>query len=64
MADHLASGRVLEKNGFVLRWTGLREDWGRSALVLVNKYMLKLTPEEKSKSSEASIIIERKERRI
>ena len=39
---------MLEKNGFALRWTGLREDWGRGAPVLVNKYMCKLTPEEKA----------------
>ena len=47
MAENAASARVLEKNGFVLRWTGLREDWGRGSPVLVNKYMLKLTPEQK-----------------
>lgn len=46
MAENTASSRVLEKNGFVLRWTGLREDWGRSEPVLVNKYMFKLSPEE------------------
>ena len=47
MAENAASSRVLEKNGFVLRWTGLREDWGRGEPVLVNKYMYKLTPEQK-----------------
>ena len=47
MAENAASARVLEKNGFVLRWTGLREDWGRGAPVLVNKYMYKLSPEQK-----------------
>ena len=48
MAENTASGRVLEKNRFVLRWSGLREDWGFSAPVPVNKYMFKLTPEEKT----------------
>ena len=47
MAENAASSRVLEKNGFALRWTGLREDWGRGEPVLVNKYMYKLTPEQK-----------------
>ena len=47
MAENAASARVLEKNGFVLRWTGLREDWGRGSPVLINKYMYKLSPEQK-----------------
>ena len=42
MAQNAASGRVLEKNGFVLRWTGLREDWGRGEPVRINKYMYKI----------------------
>ena len=50
MAENAASARVLEKNGFLLRWTGLREDWGKEAPVLVNKYMFKLTPEEKKRT--------------
>ena len=49
MAENGASARVLEKNGYVLRWTGLREDWGRGEPVLINKYMYKLSPEEKKK---------------
>ena len=48
MAENGASARVLQKNGFLLRWTGLREDWGRGEPVLVNKFMLKLTPERKA----------------
>ncbi|MBQ6162933.1 MAG: GNAT family N-acetyltransferase [Clostridia bacterium] len=48
MAENAASARVLEKNGFVLRWTGLREDWGRGAPVLINKFMYKLLPEHKN----------------
>lgn len=48
MVGNGASAHVLEKNGFVLRWTGLREDWGREAPVLVNKYMYKLSPEQKT----------------
>lgn len=47
MAENGASARVLEKNGFILRWTGLREDWGMAAPVLINKFMYKLSPEEK-----------------
>ena len=47
MAENTASARVLEKNGFVLRWSGLREDWGRESSVLVNKYMYMLSPEQK-----------------
>ena len=47
MAENAASARVLEKNGFILRWTGLREDWGKESPVLVNKYMYKLSPEQK-----------------
>ena len=47
MAENEASARVLEKNDFVLRWTGLREDWGRESPVLINKYMYKLSPEQK-----------------
>ena len=50
MAENAASARVLEKNGYVLRWTGLREDWGRGAPVLVNKFMYKLSPEEKARA--------------
>ena len=49
MAENAASARVLEKNGFLLRWSGLREDWGRGEPVQVNKYMFKLTPEEKER---------------
>ena len=47
MAENAASARVLEKNGFTLRWSGLREDWGFGEPVLINKYMFKLSPEEK-----------------
>ena len=47
MAENAASARVLERNGFLLRWSGLREDWGRDLPVLINKYMYKLSPEEK-----------------
>ncbi len=47
MAENVASARVLEKNGFILRWSGLREDWGKDEPVLVNKYMYKISPEEK-----------------
>ncbi len=49
MAENAASSRVLEKNGFLLRWSGLREDWGKGEPVQINKYMYKLSPEEKQK---------------
>ena len=40
----------MEKTGFVLRRTNLREDWGFDKAVPVNKYMYKLTPEEKKEA--------------
>ena len=58
MAENAASARVLEKNGYLLRWTGLREDWGRGAPVPVNKYMVKLTPEEKKEKIRSTFIID------
>lgn len=45
MTENAASGRVLEKNGFQKKWTGLREDWGRGGPVTINKYILKKTAE-------------------
>ena len=46
-ADNRASCRTMEKSGFTLGWSGLREDWGLGEPVLINKYIYKLTPEEK-----------------
>ena len=46
MAENIASGRVLEKNGFQLKWSGLREDWGRNTPVLINKYIFKIEKED------------------
>ena len=47
MTGNAASAHTLEKLGFILRWSGLKEDWGFNEPVHVNKYMLKLSPEEK-----------------
>ena len=46
MAENAASARVLEKNGFQLKWSGLREDWGRSVPVLVNKFIYKIEKQD------------------
>ena len=41
MVENKASGRVLEKNGFIRKWTFLTEDWGRPSPVTVDKYIFK-----------------------
>ena len=45
--DNAASRRTMEKAGFTLGWSGLREDWGLDAPVVVNKYICKLTHAQK-----------------
>lgn len=41
ITENKASGRVLEKQGFQKKWTGLREDWGWDRPVTVDKYIYK-----------------------
>lgn len=46
MENNIASARVLEKNGFQLKWSGLREDWGLNAPVKINKYIYKIEKQD------------------
>ncbi len=39
--DNRASARVLQKNGFLLKYPGLWEDWGFPDLLLTDKYVYK-----------------------
>ena len=48
MIENAASGKVLTNNGFIPKWKGLSEDWGRGENVIVDKYSRKLSPEEKA----------------
>ncbi len=41
MVDNGASGRVLDKAGFVLLYPNCWEDWGRGENVLVDKWVYK-----------------------
>lgn len=41
MVENNASKRVLEKNGFTLRYSNISEDFGRKDLVFVDKYILR-----------------------
>ncbi len=41
MVENEASAKVLERNGFELKWTGLREDWGKGVPVTINKFRYK-----------------------
>ena len=49
MVENAASGKVLAKNGYIPKWRNLTEDWGLGEDVIVDKYSLKLLPEEKAK---------------
>ena len=42
MTENAASKRVLEKNGFILKWRDLSEDWGRESPVIVDKFIFKV----------------------
>lgn len=48
MIENRASGRVLEKNGFIPKWRNLTEDWGMEQPVVVDKYRFKMSPEDKA----------------
>ncbi len=49
MEENPASAKVLLKNGYEKKWTGLREDWGFDTPVLINKFRYKMSREEKEK---------------
>ncbi len=42
MQENKASGAALEKNGFVKKYCGIREDWGFAEPVIIDKYIIKI----------------------